>query len=257
MSNNGQQQQARRPRYLTSTTAINMIHITNPWVIAWWSAAFPGFGHHMVGRYLMSWLLLFWEIIINVKGNVNLAILYSLTGDFEKVQTVSQPQELMLYVGVYIFAIWDSYRLSVEGNKQYILANAEDAPAKPFRIGSVAIRYLDQKKPWLGSFWNMITPGLGHLYIGNIPSAFFGLFWAVVLIFASNGLQGVYYTMTGQFETSKEIMNPQYFLFLPSIYSFGLYYGYQQAVEVNKQFEKEQARFLRDTYQSADFEMPL
>ncbi|MBU9723381.1 hypothetical protein [Bacillus alkalicola] len=38
----------------------------NPWVPAWWSAAFPGMGHIMLGSYVKGFILFTWEFVINV-----------------------------------------------------------------------------------------------------------------------------------------------------------------------------------------------
>lgn len=44
-----------RPRYSKgkiSVFGINSVYPRTPWVVAWWSAAFPGFGHMFIGKYL-------------------------------------------------------------------------------------------------------------------------------------------------------------------------------------------------------------
>ncbi len=43
----------------------NHIYLRNPWVVGWWSAAFPGFGHLNLGFYLKGVMLIIWEIVIN------------------------------------------------------------------------------------------------------------------------------------------------------------------------------------------------
>ncbi|WP_288183413.1 hypothetical protein [uncultured Sporomusa sp.] len=68
--------------------ATNFLHLRNPYTIAWWSAAFPGFGYISLGNYIIGFLLFFWEVIINTKAGVNAAILYSFIGDFAKTKEV-------------------------------------------------------------------------------------------------------------------------------------------------------------------------
>ncbi len=58
----------RRPKGHISSIATNMLHLKNPWVTAWWSAAFPGFGHIILGSYVKGFLLVVWELLINVKA---------------------------------------------------------------------------------------------------------------------------------------------------------------------------------------------
>ena len=40
---------------------------------------------------------------------------------------ILEPRWLLLYLPVYLFAIWDSYRTSVDMNKVFILAERENA----------------------------------------------------------------------------------------------------------------------------------
>lgn len=46
----------------------------------WLSATFPGLGHIRLGSYLKGFILIALEIIINIKADLNLSILYSFTG---------------------------------------------------------------------------------------------------------------------------------------------------------------------------------
>jgi hypothetical protein len=64
----------RRPRGYVSSIATNLIHPRNPWVTACWAAAFPGFGHIILGSYVKGFLLIIWEIVINLFSRANLAI---------------------------------------------------------------------------------------------------------------------------------------------------------------------------------------
>ena len=68
LDNKSATMQVRRYNQFTSAFNTNYIHLRNPWVTAWWSAAFPGFGHIHLGVYLKGFILFFWEIIINVNG---------------------------------------------------------------------------------------------------------------------------------------------------------------------------------------------
>lgn len=111
MSNSKKSEQiARRSIAHLSSLGITKLHLRNPFVIACWSLAFPGMGHILLSKYLRGFILFFWEFFINSKAHVNLLILYSFTGDFEKAKQVVDMQWLMLYIPTYIFAVWDSYR---------------------------------------------------------------------------------------------------------------------------------------------------
>ena len=49
MDNNTASKFVRRYNNYTGTLNSNYIHLRNPWVVAWWSAALPGFGHINMG----------------------------------------------------------------------------------------------------------------------------------------------------------------------------------------------------------------
>lgn len=47
-----------KPRYAKgalSSFGSNSVYPRIPWVAAWWSLTFPGFGHIYLGRYLPTW----------------------------------------------------------------------------------------------------------------------------------------------------------------------------------------------------------
>ncbi|MCD8511770.1 MAG: hypothetical protein LRY73_19235 [Bacillus sp. (in: Bacteria)] len=58
--------------------------------------------------------------------------------------------------------------------------------------------------------------------------------------------------MIGEFSVAKEKVNPQWLLFLPSIYTFNVYDAYARTNESNKLYEMEMARFLKNNYQRGD-----
>lgn len=87
--------------------------------MAFWSTAFPGFGHLLLGKYYRGFLLVSWEFFINQFSKVNLAMVHSFNGHFELAKEVLNPRLLLLYIPVYLFRIWDSYRSSVDLNNEY------------------------------------------------------------------------------------------------------------------------------------------
>lgn len=66
----------------------------------------------------------------------------------------------------------------------------------------------------------------------------------------------IHYTLAGDFDQAKNIVDMQWLLYLPSIYTFVFYDAYVTAVEQNKLFEKEQSKFLRQNYQHESFDIP-
>lgn len=211
----------------------------------------------MLHRFAKACTLLAWEIFINSQAKVNLGIMYSLLGQFDKAKEVLDKRWLILYVGIYMYAIWDSYRSTVEINKLSILADREDAPLVPIKFGSWDMNYLDKRKPWVAAAWSMIAPGLGHLYLHKVIMGFFIFGYTIVIMYFSHIPQAINFTCIGDFTQAKKVLDMQWTLYIPSIYAFIYYDAYISAVELNKLFDKEQSKYLRQNYQNPDFEMPI
>ena len=70
-------------------------------------------------------------------------------------------------------------------------------------------------------------------------------------------LPAIHYTLLGQLEYAKAILNPQWFLNISSVYFFAIYDAYVNTVSNNKLFDWEQSKFLKKNYESEDFNMPF
>jgi len=247
----------RRPKGYISSIATNFIHKRNPWVTAWWSCTFPGFGHISLGSYAKGFLLITWELIINVHAKINLAIIYSFTGRFELAKHALDKRWALLYAGVFVYAVFDSYRSTVDLNKFSILADREHSPIIPMKISTLEINYFDKRNPWVAEAWSILMPGAGHLYTHRLPTGFVVLVWYIMISYFSHSLECVHYSALGAFKQAIAVTDPQWMLFLPSLFGFVMYDVYVNTVEYNKLFEIEQAKFLVDNYQDPVFEMPL
>lgn len=247
----------RRSKAYLSSFSINHMHKKNPLVVAWWSAAFPGFGQFLNGHYIKGLFLILWEVALNVGAKINVSIMYSFTGNFEIAKDVLNTRLALLYVAVYIFCIWDSYRGAVDLNKLSLLADREKQFILPLRLNSVEINYLDRRNPWAALAWSILFPGLGQAYTQRLIGCFPMMFWWVLLAYFSHLLEAVHYTFIGAFSQATAVLNPQWLLFMPSFYGFAAYEAYVSTVEYNKLFDIEQRKFLRDNYQQTTFEMPV
>ncbi len=242
----------RRPKGYVSSIATNFIHKRNPWVTAWWSAAFPGFGQIIIGSYIKGFLLVGWELFININAKINIAILYSFTGRFDEARSILDKRLAFLYVGVFVYAIWDSYRSTTDLNKFSTIADREHSPMIPFKISSLEINYFDKRNPWVAAAWSAIMPGTGHLYTHRLPTGFIILIWWIVVSYFSRLYEVAYFTMIGAFNEIIPISDPIWLLFMPTLYCFNIYDSYVNTVEYNKLFETEQSQFLKDQYQAMD-----
>jgi len=246
----------RRKRAYVSLTGTTTLHLRNPYIVACWSAAFPGLGHLLLSKYLRGFLLFLWEVFINYNAHINLAILYSLTGKFEMAKNIIDINYALLYIPTYIFAIYDSYETTIDLNNNYILAAREDAVIEAFKVGSLEINFLDKKTPWVAAAWSLISPGAGQLYIHRIVVAAFVLIWVIVVAYFSKILPAIQYSLMGQLAKAKSVVNWQWLLNIPSIYVYSMYDAYTNCVEGNKLFDWEQSKFLRTNYQNKNFHMP-
>lgn len=251
-----QGQSPRRPKGAMNCLATNFFHLRNPYTIAWWSFTYPGFGHISMGSYVTGFLLFLWEMVANTKAHVNLAILYSFTGRFDLAKEVVDNRWLLLYAPVFIYAVWDSYRLALQLNQLAILTDRDKQTIQPVNVSFVEINILDKRSPWVAVAWSLLAPGLGHLYTHRLPTGFFLLVWWIAITYYSSLLTAAQFTALGLFEEAKAIIDPAWLLFLPSVYGFAAYDAYVNTSEYNRLFEKEQAAFLKQKYQKPCFIMP-
>ena len=247
----------RRPKSFISSLTANYLHLRNPYVIAWMSASFPGFGHISLGNYVQGFMLCIWEVIINTQANINLSIFYNFTGRYDMAKEVLDSRWLLLYIGGYIFAIWSSYRLTMTLNSFSILADRNHSPIDAVQLSAMEINFVDKRSPWMGVIWSALAPGVGHLYTHRLPTGFLLLISWIVVCYFSHVLQGVQYTALGQYEQAKAVINVEWLLFLPSIIGGAVYDAYANIVETNRLYDREQADYLTKDYQAADFIMPV
>ncbi len=255
MNNYTNDNTARRYKAHVSILGTTQIHLRNPYIIAWWSAAFPGFGHLLLSKYLRGFVLFIWEVIVNVKAHVNLAMVYSFQGEIQMAKDVLDTRWLLIYIPVYLFGIWDSYRTTVDMNKVYLLAEREEHKFNSFSIGALEINYLDKRNPIMAVIWSLFVPGLGQLYIHRILTAFFVIIWVVTFSYFSHGLEAISLLFLGKVQEATSVLKPEWLLFFPSIYGFSIFDSYINTVENNKLYEKEQRKYLKENYQAHTFKI--
>ncbi|WP_245867558.1 hypothetical protein SPSIL_018320 [Sporomusa silvacetica DSM 10669] len=243
----------RQPKAYVSSLTTNLIHLRSPYITALWSIIFPGFGHIILGSYVKGFLFIIWEIIINTQSHLNIVILYTFTGHFNEATAAADSRWFLLYITVYVYAAWDSYRSTVDLNKFSILADRADTPLTRFKMDSFEINYFDKRNPWVAAVWSMLSPGVGHLYTHQLPTGFIVIILWIVITYYSHLLQVIQYTLHFDFNQAVAVSDPEWLLFMPSIYCFAFYDAYVNTVEYNKLFDGEQANFLKRTYQNGNY----
>jgi TM2 domain-containing membrane protein YozV len=245
--------QYRRYKAHVSIAGTTQFHLRNPYVIAWWSAAFPGFGHLLLSKYLRGLVLFIWEVFVNYQSKINLAMVHSFCGDIELAKEVIDIRWMMMYIPVYLFAIWDSYRTSVDMNKVHLLAERENAPFNSFSLGALEINYLDKRSPTMSVIWSMFMPGLGQLHLHRIVTAFFSLVWTIIFLYFSKTLIAVQLLFNGDIQQSTQALDMQWLMYMPSMWGFAIYDSYVNTVENNKLFDTEQQDYLLRNFRSPRF----
>jgi len=253
----GQTKYPRHPKGTLTAIGASGAHLRIPWVTAWWSAALPGFGHLLISNHLRGFILILWELLVNTQAHINAAIVYSFTGKFQEAKEVLDHRWLILYIAVYVFALWDSYCETIEQNKYYIMAEREDYPITPVKLTGLEFGYGKKRTPLLAITWSLLTPGLGHFYSLKILEGFFLMACAMAIAYMSHISQAIEFSILGDFDSAKSIVNYNWLLFAPSLYGYAAYASYIGVVELNKFYDAEQARFLKQEYMASDFKMPI
>lgn len=219
---------------------MNFIHRVHPWTVAWWSAAIPGLGHMHLGHYLRGLIFMSGEIYINLKASINLSIFYTFIGDFEKANHVLSERWVLFYMAVWCFAIFDSWKLSMEVNKICELEeNQETRYFKRMDIFGFSRNQLDQRPPIFSAFFSTVLGGMGQIYNGQYVKGFLLVGWAIAINYYAQTNHLLNKLLMGQ-EVHLENINWEWLLFLPSIYGFCIWDAYMSATEINKLLVEEQ-----------------
>lgn len=244
-------------RYNSYTDAFNttQIQLRNPWVVAWWSAAFPGFGHLSLGMNLKGVLLVVWEIVINNNAGINRAMVDSFCGKFEAAKDAMDTRWLLLYIPVYIYCIWDSYRKTIELNKLCLLAGSEEAPITIFKMNGLTMNSISKRSPRLALAWSLLFPGLGHLFLHRLPIGSLIVGCCFTIAYFAHLADAGLFTIVGSIEQANALLEPGWYSYYPSMFCFAAYDSYRIAVGQNHLFEQELFHYLRQNAQPRDFKL--
>ncbi|WP_028608538.1 hypothetical protein [Paenibacillus harenae] len=238
----------RRPRARISAYGITSIRWISPYMVAWWSAAFPGFGHYLLNKYIRATLLTLSEVIFNTLAHINESLVYSFSGRFQAAVEVLEPRWAYGYLLIYMIALWDSYRSCLENNRLFQLAELENSRIRPFLLGKSEIHYLEKKSPVKAALFAFAFPGMGHLYNHRIGLAFYAIFWWWVYLSLSGLHVSAYLLFYGKLQASTQILHPHWLLFMPSVIGGAIYHSFTIAIEHNRLFRIEQRQYFAERY---------
>lgn len=246
------QNQSRRPLATISMFGVTYLHRQNPFMVAWWSAAFPGFGQYLLNQYLRATILTLAEVIINTLAHINQAIMYTFCGKFEMAKHVIQPCWVLGYFIIYLYAIYDSYRSTLTQNKMCYLAELENERLQCMTIYPFEIQYLEQKNPTIAALYSFFFPGLGQLYNHRVGLAFYAMFWWWFYAALSRAHESIVNFVIGNIYKSIDMLHPHWLLFMPSVLGGSVYHAYITAMDHNRIFRIEQRQYLAERYNNTD-----
>jgi hypothetical protein len=236
---------SRRYPFILSCLSIAHLSRRNPAVVAWWSAAFPGFGHMLLNMHIKGNILFLFEIIINLNSHLNLATVYTFSGEFERAKSILDPRWALIYIPFYFFCIFDSYRSANDVNQLCTLTDQMPVTKPVFEMKPFDLSYLDCRTPMTALLWSLFLPGTGQLYCRRTLTAFFLLIWALVITYFSHGMDSFQYLLLGDIRKSTAILDMEWVLFIPSLNFGAAYDAYYGTLCHNKLFVREQIDYLR------------
>jgi hypothetical protein len=92
----------------------------SPYAAAVWSMVLPGFGQFYNKDYIIGFVLIGFEFLINLYSHLNLALVYSFKGDFALAHSVIDFSWGMFYPSLYAFSIWQAFNSAKAHNDRFL-----------------------------------------------------------------------------------------------------------------------------------------
>lgn len=230
------------PRYkklAVSFTSVNYLRMNNPYMSIWWGMAFPGFGQWFQGRYVYGLVLILWEFFINVKSHLNVAIFFTMIGRIDAAKASLDQRWFLMYIAIYLYCAWDGYHVGTQMNQITLLADRERQQLRSYYISSITIAFHTLRNPRTAAYWSLLLPGSGHFLLQRkLLAIFFILCWTITMYY-SRVPQGVIASLIGDFQTVRRVIDPQWLLFVPSLYMFACYDSYVSTCRLNELYMEE------------------
>ena len=98
---------------------INFIEKRTPWMSIFLSATLSGLSHICNNKLISGLTLLGWMIAIAYYTEYPNMIIYTFTGQFERINSIVNYKWLLFFPSIYFFAIFDAYTHTVNYNNLY------------------------------------------------------------------------------------------------------------------------------------------
>ena len=105
--------------------SINFLDKRTPWVSIFWSIMMPGFGHMYNLRMVTGYFLILFTLVTSYFSRMLEGIHFTFTGDFSQAIAVLDPQWLLFFPSIYLYAAHEAYSSAVELNKIFDIEQRE------------------------------------------------------------------------------------------------------------------------------------
>ncbi len=97
----------------------------SPYAAMLWSLVLPGFGQLYNKDYVIGFVLLVLEFLVNLKSDLNITLLYSFMGNLQASHQSVDYGWGLFYPSIYGFAIWQAFNSAKASNRRAAGKEAE------------------------------------------------------------------------------------------------------------------------------------
>lgn len=94
--------------------------------------------------------------------------------------------------------------------------------------------YIHEQNPWSLVWWSAAFPGAGHMQLCKYGSGAILMIWEFVVNVKAHLNEAIFYSMIGDFNAAKSVIDTKWFLFYMAVYIFTMWNCYCLALDLNK-----------------------
>lgn len=116
-------------------------------------------------------------------------------------------------------------------------ATANASPRRSIaHVSILGTTQLHLRNPFVIAFWSLMFPGLGHLLLSKYIRGFLLFIWEIFINVEAHINMGILYSLTGQFELAKSVIDVRWAMLYIPTYLFGVWDSYRTSVDINKTY---------------------
>ena len=94
--------------------------------------------------------------------------------------------------------------------------------------------YVQEQNPLTVLWWSAAFPGAGHFMLCKYMSGGLLMVWEYFINAQANINQGIFYSLIGEFEMAKTVVDIRWFLLYMCVYIFTMWDSYSLTINLNK-----------------------